>query len=129
MGLRFKCPHCGRLLPVDGDTLGSVKPCLQCGGTVELSANPLTDGYVLGDFVIVGPLGAGRDGSVYMAEEANTGELVALRVPSDEGTGGGENAENFLSQIGQLRDFGHPRLARVITPGRTSDHCFYFMEY
>src|SRR3989442_5368979 len=129
MSLEFECPSCGERFAVDLDAVGSEKACLHCGAAATLPGYPLNEGFFLGDFAMIGPLGAGRDGAVYLAEDAKTGKLVALRVPADELTGGGENAETFFEQVALLQTFDPPHLARIISTGQIGDLCFYVMEY
>ena len=129
MALQFKCPSCDERFPVELTEVGNEKACPQCGAAAALPGNPLSDGYFLGDFEILGPLGAGRDGSLYLAREANTGMDVALRVPADELTGGAENTDAFLEQVAQLHAFEHPHVARILATGAIGEHCFYVMEY
>jgi len=129
MSLKFICPGCRKRFAVALEETGARKDCPHCKASVAMPRNPLSVGYVLGDFAICGAVGAGRDGSIHMAQDTTTGKLVALRIPNDHVIGGRENLGVFYDQMTRLQAFEHPHLAGVVFSGRINDVCFYAMEY
>ena len=74
----------------------------------------------LGEFRILGPLGAGAMGSVHAAVEARTGRTVAIKVLSAERTVHGSAAVRFAREAEILASLDHPGIVRIDGPLRTT---------
>ncbi len=128
MSLRFVCVKCQSRGAISPDQMGGPWSCLNCGTPQTLPANPLTRGYLLGEFEIAGPIGAGLDGAIHLVYDTRTNAPLALRVPDDKLLGG-DDEETFFRQVSELQKLGHPNLIRIISTGRIGPVCFYVMEY
>ncbi|MBI5395142.1 MAG: protein kinase [Verrucomicrobia bacterium] len=129
MALQFPCSSCHELFPVALEETGKAKRCPACGAVVALPAHPLSAGYHLGDWMVCGSLGVGRNGSIYQAQNVTTLELAALRVPEDDLIGGPDHVDAFCESMSRLRGLQHPGVTRILFSGSIGDVCFYGMEF
>jgi eukaryotic-like serine/threonine-protein kinase len=102
-GTERGCPRCGRGLSNDAATAGLCAHCLLEAGR----------GY---DYTVVSVLGEGERGTVYLAEQAPSGRLVALKVLV-----AGDVAEAIVARVRRqaplLQALAHPCAARTLDIG------------
>jgi serine/threonine protein kinase/formylglycine-generating enzyme required for sulfatase activity len=88
-------------------------------------ASPSGDPAKIGRYTILGSLGDGGFGRVYLAHDDDLGRSVAIKVPKLEGLGDAEDRETFLSEAKVLAKLDHPHIVPVHDVGRTADGlCF-----
>ncbi|HEY4221618.1 MAG TPA: serine/threonine-protein kinase, partial [Myxococcota bacterium] len=96
-------------------------------------------GKKLGRYKIERELGRGGMGVVYVAEDENTGRLVALKTTAVAGLGGGQASRNqrrqrFVREVQALTQVNHDNVVHVYDAGEADDPdlgwlLFYSMEY
>ena len=136
------CPHCGSRLV---STSGAKGQCLGCLVQLGLNSSTLTLPAAgsetsalsratpkIQGFTILGPLGEGGMGTVYLAEEEDLGRRVALKVVSHsfESIQPTESRSRFLREARTMAQVEHPNIVRVYRLGRCDDdRDFLAMEY
>jgi serine/threonine protein kinase len=89
-------------------------------------------GFLLGPYQIVAPLGKGGMGTVYMARDHRTGQLLALKVLAPERARTEERTlERFKREMELCRLVAHPHIARTFDAGLIEVKGVYYiaMEY
>ncbi len=100
-------------------TTGSQPPALGSGGS------PMGDPSKIGRYTILGRLGQGGFGRVYLAHDDDLDRPVAIKVPNPERITHAEDIEAFLSEARILARLDHPHIVPVFDVGRTEDGlCF-----
>jgi serine/threonine protein kinase len=134
------CPQCGAELG-SGDPAGLCPQCLVLGAfdslagaeesgtqTLEMATAPGDDDF--GRYRIIGPLGEGGMGTVYLAEQSEPiRRRVALKVVK-LGMDTAQVLARFDNERQALAMMDHPNIARIFDAGATSRGRPYFvMEY
>src|SRR5206468_114645 len=82
-----------------------------------------------GDYTILGKLGEGGMGVVYLARQESLGRLVALKMLppglADEPTA----VARFQREIKALSRSDHPNVVKILASGRARGTHYYAMEY
>jgi serine/threonine protein kinase/tetratricopeptide (TPR) repeat protein len=105
------------------------------GTQPDLSENriPLdepADGTWWGDFEVLGLIGRGGMGEVYLARQGSLGRLVAIKTLPRERAGDTASEKRFEAEIRNLAKCDHPNVVKVLTGGELPDgRPFYAMEY
>jgi serine/threonine protein kinase len=87
-------------------------------------------GLVLGNFQILAPLGKGGMGSVYMARDSHTDQLVALKVlPPKRAKEEDRMRVRFQREMSLSRMLNHPQLARSFDAGVFQGVHYIAMEF
>jgi eukaryotic-like serine/threonine-protein kinase len=87
-------------------------------------------GDLIGDYEVIGTLGAGGIGQVYQVRHAISQRIEAMKVLLSVQTGGGEEvAERFLREIRLLASLDHPNIAALHTAFRHSGELIMIMEF
>ena len=90
-------------------------------------SNGSTDGDVkkIGRYTILGLLGKGGFGRVYLAHDDDLDRPVAIKVPNPERIAQPEDVQAFLTEARILAKLDHPNIVPVHDVGRTEDGlCF-----
>ncbi|HKO03999.1 MAG TPA: protein kinase [Candidatus Acidoferrales bacterium] len=90
---------------------------------------PLELGSALGEYELLGELGAGGIGKVYKARHRISQRLEALKVLQQDQLGTPEMVERFVREIRVLASLNHPNIAALHTAFRHEDRLVMVMEY
>ncbi|MEM7311316.1 MAG: bifunctional serine/threonine-protein kinase/formylglycine-generating enzyme family protein [Planctomycetota bacterium] len=82
-----------------------------------------------GDFLLLGKLGAGGMGRVYLAKQPSLGRLVALKLLPPALSDDEAHELRFQRETYALALADHPNVVRILQRGRTGDQPWYAMEY
>jgi eukaryotic-like serine/threonine-protein kinase len=118
------CQHCGAGVE-EQDSF-----CESCGGALEanLSAQP-ADSNHLGNYVLVGVIGRGATGTVYLATDNESGHQVALKVLDPVLAHLPGYPERLHSESVVLSQLSDPHLVATFGVGQDQGHLFLVMEY
>jgi eukaryotic-like serine/threonine-protein kinase len=86
-------------------------------------------GDLVGDYEVIGTLGAGGIGQVYQVRHAISQRIEAMKVLLSVQTGGEEVSERFLREIRVLASLDHPNIAALHNAFRHSDQMIMIMEF
>src|SRR5208282_4522260 len=89
----------------------------------------LNSATAIGDYELLGELGAGGIGKVYKARHHISQRLEALKVLQQEQLGTPEMVERFVREIRVLASLSHPNIAALHTAFRHEDRLVMVMEY
>ena len=119
-----RCEFCGRAFdPAELDPSGRHRCC------GVRSAGELT-GTVEGTCRILGELGKGSSGTVYLATQLRLHRTVALKILNRDGSGDGRIEKLFFSEIRAAGRLVHPNIVRIYSVGETNRGVPYaIMEY
>lgn len=79
--------------------------------------------------VLVRPLGAGGSGEVWLAQERERGELVAVKILSAELTQDTAACVALHNEYARVATLSHPNILRVEGLQRSAQHAWIAMEY
>ncbi len=84
-----------------------------------------------GRYKILGRIGQGSMGQVYLASDRNLEIDVVLKFPvaADKGSQGDEFLDRFAREIRSLVHLSHPHIVKVFDVGALEGHPFVVMEY
>ena len=89
---------------------------------------PLNSSQPSERFLIEARVGGGASGDIYKGTDANTGQLVALKLLRHTATQ--SERVRFSREIGVIRDLGHPNIVSYVGHGEWSDGRLYLaMEW
>ena len=83
----------------------------------------------IGDYELLGELGAGGIGKVYKARHHISQRLEALKVLQQDQVGTPDMVERFVREIRVLASLNHPNIAALHTAFRHEDRLVMVMEY
>jgi len=98
----------------------SAAPCMNLLETIELH---LPRGYVIRE-----QLGAGATSTVYLAERADTGERLVVKVMKP-GRLAQQMMDRFQTEMRILRKLEHPRIIPMLETGEAQGALFFTMPY
>jgi serine/threonine protein kinase/formylglycine-generating enzyme required for sulfatase activity len=91
----------------------------------DSGGSPNGDPAKIGRYTILGSLGEGGFGRVYLARDEDLARSVAIKVPIPETLTDTEDREAFLDEARILANLDHPNIVPVHDVGRTEDgRCF-----
>jgi len=85
-------------------------------------------GDVIGDYEVIGALGAGGMGEVYKVRNTLSDRLEAMKVLLPQSVGSAEQAERFLREIRLQAALDHPNIAALRTALRHGDQLVMIVE-
>jgi eukaryotic-like serine/threonine-protein kinase len=92
---------------------------------VSSGGSPDGDAKKIDRYTIVGRLGQGGFGEVFLAHDDDLNRPVAIKVPRPERVSQPEDIEAFLNEARILAGLDHPQIVPVYDVGRTADGlCF-----
>ena len=86
-------------------------------------------GHLIGDYEVIGHLGAGGMGSVYKVRHTISDRIEALKVLRTDISGGPELAERFLREIRLQAKLNHHNIASVHNAFRFEDQLVLVVEF
>jgi serine/threonine protein kinase/formylglycine-generating enzyme required for sulfatase activity len=94
------------------------------------SGSTAGDPTKIGRYTILGPLGQGGFGRVYLAHDDDLDRPVAIKVPTPERITRAEDVEAYLNEARVLARLDHPNIVPVYDVGRTDDGlCFIVSKW
>ena len=94
------------------------------------NGSPDGDPTKIGRYRILGRLGQGGFGRVYLARDDDLDRPVAIKVPNPERITRPEDVEAFLAEARTLARLDHPHIVPVFDVGRTEDGlCFVVSKF
>ncbi len=120
------CKHCMT-------SSGRGERCPECGGAL-VPIRPIQDSYVgvtIGDgYEIVGKIGEGGMGEVYLGEDPSLGQQVAVKFLSRDYTANETLVMRFLNEARSYGQINHPNAVTLLDYGQHEDGALYIMtEY
>ncbi len=88
-----------------------------------------TDGFVLGQYVILEPLSAGAVGRVYKARHRTMNRLVAVKVLAARLAADPARRQAFRAEARDAARLTHPHLVSVLDSNRVGDRLYVVLEY
>jgi serine/threonine protein kinase len=85
-------------------------------------------GRTLAHFQLGDILGKGTTSMVFKATDANTGEVVALKVMQPEYSRNEDDMQRFVRAMKTMMPLRHPNLVAVLGAGRSGPYCWSAME-
>jgi eukaryotic-like serine/threonine-protein kinase len=82
----------------------------------------------IGDYEVLGKIGDGGTATVYKARHAATGELVAIKLASEQTAGGPVRRKRFEQEFHVTRNLDHPNLVRPLRLGRADGLPYLVLE-
>jgi serine/threonine protein kinase len=86
-------------------------------------------GRRLGDFEILGLVGRGGMGAVFLARQISLGREVALKVIADVAGRHSKNLERFRREATVLAQLSHPHIVPIHDAGQEGPYGWFAMEY
>lgn len=135
------CPRCGRTSARAFDATGV---CVSCAGAQIFSqtiaektgsAPPFAFGdnthrpARIGPYTIISELGRGGMGAVYLAQHAQLGRIVALKVIPSRGSATSDLELRFLREARTIARLSHPHIVTVHDAGHDRGHAYFSMDY
>ncbi|MEK7794511.1 MAG: serine/threonine-protein kinase [Candidatus Hydrogenedentota bacterium] len=80
-------------------------------------------------YEILGALGRGGMGMVYIVRDQETGEQIALKTLLPEYVRNTRALQRFLQEVNAVRKLDHPCIVKVFDAQQTGDLIFYTMEF
>lgn len=124
-GLHIRCPHC--YFQIEIETQGKIERilCTACENSFGLVDDDAASGKPrkIGEFEIVGRLGAGSFGTVWKARDTDLDRLVAIKIPR-KGKLEQREIEQFVREARVTAQLKHPGIVKVFEVGRDGDSVY-----
>jgi eukaryotic-like serine/threonine-protein kinase len=89
----------------------------------------LTNGFKLGPYEIIAPLGAGGMGEVYQARDTRLERTVAIKILPAELSGDASRRQRFEREAKVISSLNHPHICTLYDLGRQDSVNFIVMEF
>jgi len=97
--------------------------------TGEGASTPIPDARRFGEYEVLGKLGQGGMGAVYLARQQSLDRLVALKMLPDDRAKDPIAVARFRREIRALARCDHPNVIKILASGETRGTHYYAMEY
>ncbi len=115
--ISFECPGCHTKLVADNSLCGSIINCKDCGNSVIIPIPGISEGMVVGDFVLKSKLGTGGMGEVWLAYHAAMDRHVALKILSPKFTSNQLFLDRFMKEAKNSGKLFHPNIVTAYHAG------------
>ncbi|MCQ2379957.1 MAG: protein kinase [Victivallaceae bacterium] len=127
--MKVYCDKCEEVFQTGDAMTGSMVSCPNCGSAVEVPADYMSPGVVIGDFLIEQKLGGGGMGAVFKARQLSLDREVALKVLLPEFINDTEYIDGLIHEARAAAKLNHPNIVQAYAVGK-EDGIFYFaMEF
>ena len=99
------------------------------GDAPPASSAPIEDARFFGDYEVLGKLGQGGMGAVYLAKQKSLERLVALKMLPAERAHDAIAVARFKREIEALSRCEHPNVIKILACGEARGTHYYAMEY
>jgi serine/threonine protein kinase len=118
-----------RLLPLAAGCAGATEHPTDAAAAPD-AAMPLGVAPELGRYRVIGLLGHGGFGRVYLAQDDDLDRPVAIKVPNPDRILGSADVETYLAEARTLARLDHPGIVPIHDVGRTDDgRCYIVSKY
>src|SRR2546425_1147446 len=104
-------------------------PALEVAGELMADGQSLVVGQALNHYTILGLLGAGGMGEVYLAEDTRLKRKVALKLLPAELTANSDRLRRFEQEAQAASALNHPNILTIYVIGQTESTHFITTEY
>jgi serine/threonine protein kinase len=98
------------------------------GGQVSSAPSSVSMPAAIGRYRVLGRLGEGGFGRVYLARDDELARSVAIKVPNPERINHPDDVEQFLREARVVAALDHPHIVAVYDVGRTADGFCYIVS-
>jgi serine/threonine-protein kinase len=98
-------------------------------GLTDRTDSTWSAGRLVGRYRLGRPLGKGGMGTVFLAEDAELGRLVALKVPHAAAWADPVGEARFIREARAAAALRHPHLCPIYDFGRAAGRCFFTMPF
>ncbi len=98
---------------------------------IESAPLPALNHHHLGSipgYQVLKPLGNGKCGAVYLAQQEQTGELVALKVMPPQAAVNERAVKMFIREMSNTKALNHPNVVKLLDYGEIEGLFFFTME-
>jgi len=95
----------------------------------NVDPDDLTGRRIFGDYIVRKKLGEGGMGAVYLAENPNIGQRIAIKVLHGYAAQSEELVQRFNREAQAISRLTHPNIIRVFIFGSTDDFIYLAMEF
>ncbi len=95
----------------------------------SLPEAPIADERRFGDYEVLGKLGEGGMGAVYLAQQSSLGRTVALKMLPPERAKDAVAVGRFQREVRALARCEHPNVVKIYASGEARGTHYYAMEY
>jgi hypothetical protein len=129
MKQEFFCPECTAVIQTDSPQPGAGMTCPGCRENIVVPDFPIGPGTTISGYRIVGKIGVGGMGGVYLAEQTSMSRHVALKVLPHALYEDPSFLERFLGEVRMLGALHHPNIATAYDAGIENNVHYLAMEY
>jgi serine/threonine protein kinase/Tfp pilus assembly protein PilF len=101
----------------------------QVAEMIEADQRTLETGQTVGPYEIIGPLGSGGMGEVYLAKDRRLGRQVAVKVLNEKYSGQEANLARFVQEAKAASALNHPNILVIHEIGEAGDAPFIVSEF
>jgi serine/threonine protein kinase len=95
----------------------------------DAAPSSIPDERRFGEYEVLGKLGQGGMGAVYLARQQSLGRLVALKLLPEERARDPLAVARFRREVRALARCDHPNVVKILASGETRGAHYYAMEY
>ncbi|MCX6986380.1 MAG: serine/threonine-protein kinase [Lentisphaerae bacterium] len=121
----YVCPSCKEEFDWDDSLDQTMIRCPECETEMVAPAPMLEKDAVVGDYRIIGRIGIGGMGEVYLAEQKSMKRTVALKILQEDLVQDKAYLDRFYREVRTLAQIEHPNVVSAIEAG-ADGHVYYF---
>lgn len=86
-------------------------------------------GFFIGNYVLLGLLGRGGMGSVFLGRHTTMNRRCAVKIVSKQVGKDPDSLDQFLTEARAIASLDHPNIVQAYDVGKENDHFYIVMEY